>query len=348
MFDNLPLAAQTAYAQLLEAVTSRELRRTAALLAGAFSRKTIGGRVYWYYTYRLPDAGVRQAFVGPDSERMQALIQAANLEASAETVPPLIRAYLAMGGSAAPPQQVSLLRHLADAGFFRAGGVLVGTHAFLAYANVLGARWGGHDQTTDVDLGWSDRNISIAVPASPKIDLHDALSTFESGFVPTSIMGKGIGAAYHASKDPDFRVDFLTTLSRAGGRARSIDALNVTAQALPFMEFSLEAPIQAVIFDRRGRSVLASVPPPARHAVHKLIVAEQRGVAHRGKLAKDLAQAAALISWFAAHDPGALVNARTEALARGPSWRMSLKAGWARLQREYPAVVGAFERAASG
>lgn len=347
MYRDLPLSAQTAYAQLLEAITSRELRRTAAALAGSFSRKSIGGRVYWYYTYRLPGAGVQQAFVGPDSERMHALIQAASQDAAADPVALLVRSYIALGGSAAPPQQMSLLRHLADAGFFRAGGVLVGTHAFLSFANVLGARWTGHDQTSDVDLGWSDKNISIALPASPKADLHDALSTFESGFVPASIMGKGIGAAYHSSKDPDFRVDFVTTLSRSGPDARLIEALNVTAQPLPFMEFSLEAPIQAVVLDRRGRAVLANVPPPARYAIHKLIVTEHRGPAHRGKIAKDLAQAATLVAWFAAHEPAALAEARADAMERGPSWRKSLKAGWARLQREFPDAVSAFDEATS-
>src|SRR5437879_1421094 len=135
MYEDLPLAAQTGYAQLLEAVMSRELRRAAGSQSGTFSSKAIGGRRYWYYTYRLPGAGVQQAFVGPDSERLRALIDAARREAPEDTTQMLVRAYVAMGGSASPPQQVSLLRHLADAGLFRAGGVLVGTHAYLSYAN---------------------------------------------------------------------------------------------------------------------------------------------------------------------------------------------------------------------
>jgi hypothetical protein len=34
------------------------------------------------------------------------------------------------------------LRRLADYGFFRAGGVLIGTHASLAYGNMLEVRRG--------------------------------------------------------------------------------------------------------------------------------------------------------------------------------------------------------------
>ncbi|MEQ1438783.1 nucleotidyltransferase domain-containing protein [Fontimonas sp. SYSU GA230001] len=340
MYVELSTTAQTGYAQLLDAVTARELHRTAAALAGSFSSKRIDGRTYWYYSYRLPGAGVQQSFVGPDSGRLRTLIAEAKAP-QPDNTRDLVRSYLALGGSAAPPQQVSLLKHLADAGFFRAGGVLIGTHAFLSYANVLGVRWDGGDQTTDVDLGWTERHLSIAVPASPKVDLHDALSTFESGFVPTAIIGKGLGAAYHSRKDPDFRVDFLTTLSKRGKGARHIEALNITAEALPFMEFSLEQPVQAVLFDTRGRTVLANVPPPARFAIHKLIVSDLRGIKFRAKITKDLGQAASVIAWCTAHDPESLADARAEAEKRGPSWRRSLKAGWAQLQRVHPAVAAA-------
>lgn len=344
MYTDLSTTAQTGYAQLLDAVTARELHRTAAALAGSFSSKRVDGKTYWYYSFRLPGAGVQQSFVGPDSERLRALIAKASTP-PADTTQDLVRSYIALGGSAAPPQQVSLLKHLADAGFFRAGGVLVGTHAFLSYANVLGARWDGSDQTTDVDLGWTEKRISVAVPASPKVDLHDALSTFESGFVPTAIIGKGLGAAYHSKKDPDFRVDFLTTLGKRGEGARHIAALNITAKPLPFMEFSLEHPVQAVLFDTRGRTVLANVPPPARFAMHKLIVSDQRGIRFRAKIGKDLAQAASVIAWCAAHDPEGLAQARAEAVKRGPSWRRSLKAGWARFQLEHPRVAAAAAKA---
>ncbi len=36
-----------------------------------------------------------------------------------------------------------MIRRLSEYGFFRAGGVLVGTHAFLSYGNLLGAHCTG-------------------------------------------------------------------------------------------------------------------------------------------------------------------------------------------------------------
>lgn len=344
MFTDLPISAKTAYAQLQDSVVSLEMRRTAASLSGSFNRKSVGGKDYWYYSYRLPGVKGQQAvFIGPDSARMEALIKVSRrpptVQANTEA---LVRSYQAMGGTPAIRQQVSLLRHLADAGFFRAGGVLVGTHAFLAYANALGLRWDGHDRTTDVDLGWTDRHLSIVVPAAPRVDLHDALTTFERGFVPSSIIGSHVGTAYHDAGDPEFRVDFLTTLTREGQKERSIEALNIVAQPLPFMEFSLEAPIQTVIFDSWGRCVLANVPPPDRFAIHKLIVAEYRTAAHRTKVAKDLAQAASLLTWFGTHDPKRLLETRDNAMKRGPKWRKALNAGLAKVAKAYPDAVKAF------
>jgi len=344
MFTDLPISAKTAYAQLQDSVASLEMRRTAASLSGSFNRKSVGGHDYWYYCYRLPGVKGQQAvFVGPDSKRMTALIEASSHPPAGQAnIEALVRSYQAMGGTPAIRQHVSLLRHLADVGFFRAGGVLAGTHAFLAYANALGLRWDGHDRTSDVDLGWTDRCLSIVVPASPRVDLHDALTTFENGFVPSSVMDGRLGTAYHDVSDPEFRVDFLTTLTREGQKARPVAALNIVAQPLPFMEFSLETPMQVVIFDGWGRCVLANVPPPDRFAIHKLIVTEYRTAAHRTKVAKDLAQAASLLTWFGVHDPKRIWATRANAMKRGPKWRKALNAGWAKLAKAYPEAVKAF------
>ncbi|MCP5249404.1 MAG: hypothetical protein H6942_12870 [Candidatus Accumulibacter sp.] len=40
-----------------------------------------------------------------------------------------------------------MIKRLADYGFFRAGGLLIGTHAFIAIGNVLGVRWADSQRT---------------------------------------------------------------------------------------------------------------------------------------------------------------------------------------------------------
>jgi hypothetical protein len=81
-------------------------------------------------------------------------------------------------------KHLSVILRLNEYGFFRAGGVLVGTHAFLAYANQLGVRWASGEQTSDVDFARAGRNISIALPSTIQASPHSALTTMEEGFLP--------------------------------------------------------------------------------------------------------------------------------------------------------------------
>ena len=66
-----------------------------------------------------------------------------------------------------------VLRALADAGVFHTGGVLVGTHAFIVFGNLLGVRWASSLRTQDVDIA-ADPKLDIAVPGM-SADLPSAL-----------------------------------------------------------------------------------------------------------------------------------------------------------------------------
>lgn len=324
--ETLPLSAQTAYSQLLDAALAEATSRSVAALSGSFTRKTVKRQTYWYYSYREGER-VRQIYVGPDSPRVQELVERKTAAPAASVVRSLARAYAVQNGAACLPIHVRLLRRLADFGFFRAGGILVGTHAFLAYANMLGVRWSSGEQTADVDLGWPGTNLSIALPNAPKADLHDALQSFEAGFVPALLFSGKPGASYRHKLEADFQVDFLTVLGRGGEKPKPIPALNINAQPLKFMEFLLESPAQAALFDRNGNSVIVSLPTPARYAVHKLIIFGLRPATFRTKAAKDLAQAGALIELLAETAPDELKAALADARSRGPSWRSKVSAG---------------------
>ena len=73
-FIELPLTAQTAYAQLLEAALAAEHLRSVADLAGSFAAKTVRGAKYWYFQYTEPSGKLRQVFVGPDTAPVHALM----------------------------------------------------------------------------------------------------------------------------------------------------------------------------------------------------------------------------------------------------------------------------------
>jgi hypothetical protein len=118
----------------------------------------------------------------------------------------------------------------------------------------------------------------------------------------------------------DVRVDFLTMLHRGGNRPVVIPNLNIALQPLKFMEYSMEHPLPTVVFCDEG-AVTVNAPVPARYAVHKLIVRGERARSLRTKSNKDLRQAAALISYFAHHQPEDLVQAWLRAAGAGKTVR---------------------------
>ncbi|MSQ48847.1 MAG: hypothetical protein EXR30_00470 [Betaproteobacteria bacterium] len=335
----LSLAAQTAYAELLHATQARELQRSVAQLNGSFAAKRIKGRTYWYFAYRDVGGALRQLYVGPDSPRVCRLIKRFRDEAPVPLAP-LARAAGALGCAAAVPRHFRIVRRLAEYGFFRAGGVLVGTHAFLCMGNGLGLRFTEGARTLDVDLAHAGRNISVALPANVQVDVHKALESLEMGFLPITELQGAAGATTLNPKDPESRVDFLTTLGRGGGsRSVRVPNLNVALQPLPFMEFPLQDTIQAALFCDEG-AVAVNIPAPGRFAVHKLIVYGERKGALRVKARKDLHQSAALIEPLAASNPEELDQAWRDALSRGPGWVKRALQGRAALAHLEPKVQG--------
>ena len=61
-FTELPLSAQTAYAQLFDATLASELSRSVANLRGSFARKTVKGREYWYFQFTDLGGTLRATF----------------------------------------------------------------------------------------------------------------------------------------------------------------------------------------------------------------------------------------------------------------------------------------------
>ena len=324
-YSELSLGAQTAYAELLEQTQALELHHHLGQLKGSFHRKKLKGRDYWYFAWRDLDGRVRFAYVGPDGERVQRLIRRFASEKST-SLEPRARAAIALGCVPLAGRHYRIVRRLGDYGFFRAGGLLVGTHAFVALGNLLGVRWGGADRTLDVDFAHAGRNLSLALPANIRMDLHEALVSLEMGLLPISQFSGEAGAQYRNPRDPELRLDFLTSGHRGGGRPVKLPDLNISLQPLKFMEFSLEEVTQGAVFANGGATVV-NLPAPARYAVHKLIVYGERPMRERAKAVKDLHQAACLAEYFLAERPREFNAAWRDALGRGPGWRKRAREG---------------------
>lgn len=338
LYSTLPVSTSTGFAQLHSAAMSAELARDVAHLSGGFGTKAIKGAKHWYYSFRDIDQKVRQLYVGPDSPDVQRLVTTAQASQPKERLRALAKSAMALGCAAIERKHLTVITRLNEFGFFRAGGVLVGTHAFLAYANVLGLRWLELSQTSDVDFAHAGRNLSIALPASVRAEPHAAITTMEQGFLPLVQYRGGAGASYRHKDEPEFQVDFLCPKASESEDPIQVANLDVALQPLRFMEFSLEGVQQTTLFDAAGRCVVVTLPAPERYAVHKLLVVGGRTGSMRIKIAKDLAQATALISWFGAEDPNALSDAWNDAMCRGPGWRKRCLEGRAALARTTPGL----------
>jgi hypothetical protein len=338
-YTELSLSAQTAYAQLFEAALAADHMRSVSDLSGSFSSKIVKGRKYWYYQCTQPSGALTQLYVGPDGAPVRQLIEKARQPGSLEKLEPLARAAHALGCATVLPRHEQVLRRLAEYGFFRAGGVLVGAHAFLAYGNMLGVRWGRADVTHDIDFAHAGRSLSLALPSNLVVNAADAIESLDMGFLPTSQLRGKSGATFLNPREPEFRLDFLTTRHRGGDEPFFHAQLNVSLQPLPFMEFLLEQLEQAVVFSR-DHAVLVNVPEPARFALHKLIVFGERSASYRAKAAKDLAQAGSLLAFLWDSRPTSVEEALADLRRRGKGWISRFSVGARALKSAQKGIDG--------
>ena len=320
LYRELPLSAQTAYAELFEMAQVAEATRSPASLTGKVAYKTIKGRRYAYWAFKEIDGRKREYYLGPDGPVIQAIEAARGSGSPAlEAVARQAGASVAQGCVATPPKHFRIAKRLADYQFFRAGGLLVGTHAFLALGNQLGVSWGDGTRTLDLDFAHAGPggNVAVALPADLRADAADALHSLELGFFPALGGSKGFASQYKSEREPGLRIDFLTAMRRNGKPVPAPD-LGVELCFLKFFDYLLLAPGQAVLLDRND-ACLVNLPDPARYGLHKLIVAAERG-ARNPKYRKDILQALALIEWHLARAPAALADAWAEMAGRGAGW----------------------------
>lgn len=331
-YTPLSTAAQTAYASITSASRLEDLR-TVAELPGSFSKKIVKGREYWYYQTADLTGKQIQIFLGLASGELSDLI-AVHRAGGGNTahLRQLARQAIAAGCLAIVPAHAKILERLSDAGFFRAGGILVGTHVYMAYQNYLGVCWNSAAQTLDLDSTQAGRNVSVAIPSDVTMDMGSEIEALKMGFVPVKSL-----TTYVKSDERDLQIDFVTCMHRGGYTPVLIKALNATMQPLKFMEFSMEAPIQITLLAQR-RAITVNAPPPEKYALHKLLVYGERPQNMRIKASKDLVQAACLIDYLGKNDAELLGETWASLIGRGPGWRSRAVEGLTALNEYYPDV----------
>jgi hypothetical protein len=230
-----------------------------------------------------------------------------------------------------------VLRALAEAGVFRLGGVLVGTHAFVALGNLLGARWdGGAVRTQDVDIARAARtDLDIAVPMLTA-DVPKILDGLEMGFLPVPGLSPKSPSTSFKVRGKPLRVDLVTPGRSAEAKPVFIPRLNAAAQPLRYLDYLIEGAEAAAVIE--ASPVLVNVPAPARFALHKLALATLRPAMFQTRADKDLQQAAEVLALLVEDRPGDINLAWQATIKRGRGWERAVRAGMARLARRRPAV----------
>ena len=337
-FTELSLNAQTAYAQLLDAALATAHLRSVADLPGSFAAKTVKGHKYWYYQYTEPSGKLRQVYVGPDSEAVRRLMGRKDVPAASAALSPLVRSAAALGCLEIPPRHLVVLRRLAEYGFFQAGGMLISPHAFLAFGNMLGVRWGDASRTQDIDFAFAGKSVALLLPSNVEARTDNAIESLKMGFLPVTGLSSPAGATWLNPREPEFRLDFLTTLHRGGDAPYEHPKLHITLQPLKFMEFSLEQVQQAVLLSGEG-AVVVNVPHPARYALHKLLIFGERKGAFQTKANKDLLQAGMLLSVLKERREDEVREIWKDLLSRGPGWVTRAKQGAVALDKAFPELL---------
>ncbi len=322
MTSHIPLSLQTTYRDLVE----RQLRRPVPDIEGSVALVENKGGRYWVARRRI---GVRvvETRIGPDNDENRGRAEELRRQNDAlqewkRNTGRLVSQLRSAGMPTPTPGTGKLINALSRVGLFRSGGVLAGTHAYGLYALELGVYPKDNlAMTEDVDVA-AARSVSILSE-----DTASLVSSLEGvGLRP--VAGPGEETPVRWETEDGIVLDVLTPKRRGGEMSVRHEGLGIWAQALSYLDFSLEGAIDAVVLYREGIPV--RIPAPERFAVHKLIVASARRGTYRAKSEKDLAQAEWLIEALAESRPFELAEALDAARGRGPKWRRAIEDSLAR------------------
>ncbi len=220
------------------------------------------------------------------------------------------------------PKPFAAIAPLVDHGLFRAGAVLVGSHAFGAVANKLGIRVSAFP-TEDIDIA---RPQALKLAASAPGGFLGLLKESGIAFVAVPEFDpRTPSTKFKEAGRSRFQVDLLAPASGREVTHREVPELDAHATALPHLSYLTALTQPGIVICHHGVAAVR-LPMPERYAVHKLVVSELR-TGRSAKSAKDLRQAAILLAAMTELFPGSVREA-WEALS--PGARRLAKAGLAK------------------
>ena len=316
----IPLSMVTLYADLLQRLALREAR------PGSISTKTDKGKKYLYAVQKDGQTRV-QRYLGPadDAEAREAAELVRRAEAEAKDLRSTVSALKQAKIPAPTIVQGRILEVLANAGLFGRGLTLIGTVAYQTYACVVGAYLGAAAYVTnDIDL-----SVAEFVAADEEEDIGATLKRADPRFEPHWHTSDKLPRIF---RTPNFQVDVVTQYGRGRKSPVLVEDLGCAAAALTFQEYLVEDAIEVAAL--YGPGVLVRVPTPTRYALHKLLVAQERGRTELAKRQKDLRQARELMDILIDADEASLQDSLDAARERGKSWKTAINASLKEIGRD--------------
>jgi len=292
---------QTLYAQLQEEAAVFNAAIFEQGIAGSPYLNHANGYAYWYWQVTGPDGKLKRLSLGRDTPETRVLVErlkTRKAEAS-EAIAALratTRAFVASGGMSVESAHFRVMEHLAQAGLFRKGLVLVGSHAFTALGNLLGLRWGSQLKTSDMDFARA-LGISLALPGNAEpIDVLATAQEFDPTFFAVPQLDHRQPSTAIISRKTRIKLDFLTVhAAKESDQPRYFPDLAIAATPLRYMDYLLGG------LNRRGLVIGSyafpiNLPDPARFAIHKLVIAQLRRGEGDAKRQKDIRQGDELLA----------------------------------------------------
>jgi hypothetical protein len=259
-----------------------------------------------FWVHRYSDAVGRrlESYLGKtDDPEVHARVDAlrSRIEA-ANSVISQVRILARAGFATVDRKAYSTLASLHNHGLFRAGALLIGSHAYGALLNALGVKAVAYT-TEDVDIA---RREALALPEVPPfIDMLRA--TGIDFFEVPRVDRKAPSTSFAEKGGSRLTVDLLVPSRDDDYPTVSVPELKAHAKGLPYLAYLLSVSQETPILSPHG-VVRVRVPVPERYAVHKLIVSQLRNKTS-SKPEKDLRQAAVLIEALVERYPGAVEDA---------------------------------------
>ncbi|MBI4665675.1 MAG: nucleotidyltransferase domain-containing protein [Nitrospinae bacterium] len=310
--------SQTLYAQIVETLWAYP----AGMMYGSFVKKGVKGHSYLYHQYSV-DGKQKQFYLGEAAGELVELVE--TWRSMGRELERLTAMALAGGCLRSDPGSEAVMMRFSESGWFRGGGVLVGSHAFAALGNILGVKWEKEAlKTRDVDMAAPDR---IAIATKPGI----GKVIEEMGYSPIPGLNPKYPPTSYIHRKKRIIIDILTPeTGRPVPHPKSLPGCGVSAMPLRFLDYLLDDSVQAAILS--STAVAVRVPNPARFAFHKLILADRRDVSSQVKAKKDLLQAESLFSVLLETRPGD-INIAYEALLKR-RWEKHIKRGFDNMGKE--------------